>query len=82
MRYSVGDIAIVRSDLKTGIRYSNYDGTASDVATIDMINKAGKEVIISLITSNHKYRVEGSYRVWTDEMFEDHSVIPDISDMI
>lgn len=82
MRYSVGDIAIVRSDLRTGIRYSNIDGSATDVATIDMIDKAGKEVIISFITSNHKYRVEGSSRVWTDEMFEDHAVVPDISDMI
>lgn len=82
MKYSVGDIAIVRSDLQTGVKYSNIDGSATDIATIDMIDKAGKEVIISSITSNHKYRVEGSYRVWTDEMFEDHSVVPDISDMI
>lgn len=81
MKYSVGEIVVVRPDLQTGIRYANVDGSAADVATIDMINKAGKEVIISNITSNHKYRVKGSYRVWTDDMFLS-IYFPDISDMI
>lgn len=81
MRYSVGDIVVVRPDLQTGIRYANVDGSATDVATTDMIDKAGTEVVISNITSNHKYRVKGSYRVWTDDMFLS-IYFPDISDMI
>lgn len=82
MRYSVGDIVVVRPDLKTGIRYSNVDGTASDIATKDMIRRAGTEVTIASITSNSKYRIKNSDRVWTDEMFCDIVTIPDILDLV
>lgn len=71
MRFSVGDIVTVRSDLEAG-KYYRMDDGGDDVATVDMAKMAGKQIEILAISDVGTYiaRTDKQRRYWTDEMFE------------
>lgn len=68
--YKVGDKVKVRSDLKLHKRYYCRDGVTQDSFVEGMDKFAGKIVTITEVTSNGKYRIEGSNMNWVDGMFE------------
>lgn len=71
MRFSVGDLVTVRSDIEAG-KYYRMDDGHDDVVTVDMAKMAGKQIEILAISDVGTYiaRTDKQRRYWTDEMFE------------
>jgi len=61
----IGDTVMVRDDLVSG----NCYGTNTFVCP--MIHMRGKTVKITGLCVNGAYEIEGSFYIWTDEMFYD-----------
>lgn len=69
-KYSPGDRVVVRSDLRSGVKYFMYNSSVSDVAISEMLQFAGKTVEIeSISNSKNKYRIKECKYWWTDGMF-------------
>ena len=66
-RYKVGDVVLVRDDLVLRRSYRMSDRSSSDLVVEDMMKFAGKAVTIRYVDG--KYKIEGSTKNWTDEMF-------------
>lgn len=82
MRYKVGDVVRVRSDLDYHATYYMDDRSESNDITEKMMEKAGTLVKIEAI-SGGQYRVEGvRYVLWTDEMFEDNQTCAEVTDLL
>lgn len=82
MRYKVGDVVRVRSDLDYDATYYMDDRSESNDITEEMMEKAGTLVKIEAI-SGGQYRVKGvRYVLWTDEMFEDNQTCAEITDLL
>jgi len=69
MKYEVGDMVKVRSDLELDRRYYNETGE-HDSFVDSMAAFRGKNVVIEKITGSGKYNIAGDLMNWTDEMFE------------
>ena len=73
-RYKIGEVVLVRDDLKYGAFYDMMSGPYSkdkrNIATLDMSELHGQLVHIKAYTSDGQYLVEeaGGFR-WTDDMF-------------
>jgi len=70
MKHKVGNIVTVRSDLEVHERYGG------DYFTANMEKFKGKKVSIDRVGQYiYKIAEDGGSRNWTDEMFEDHTII-------
>lgn len=69
-KFKVGDRVRIRPDLKAGERYRQAgEAVAKCMATEDMVMLAGRVVTLQECPWGTRYRIEGSLRSWTDEMF-------------
>ena len=66
-RYKVGDVVLVRDDLVLRRSYRMSDNRSYDLVVEDMMEFAGQAVTIRDVYG--KYKIEGSTKNWTDEMF-------------
>lgn len=74
LKYKVGDVVIVRSDLDAS---GYYDGVS---VTYGMMNSMrGRKVTIESI-ENYTYRIREYPCYWNDEMFEDVIAVAEIDD--
>lgn len=73
MKYGIGDIVMVRPDLKYGERYTmEGPGRVDDVVTADMEELAGKRIVITdIYGEKYRARTRECERNWTDGMFCD-----------
>ena len=67
MRYKVGDIVYLRTDLRPG-KYGN------DIYTAEMCYLKYKPLVIIKIINNKRYKIEDSYFKITDEMIDHEKV--------
>lgn len=84
MRYKIGDVVTVRSDLSDDECYYMDDGVTWNGVAFDMVGYAGEVVTISEYAGNGQYRIaedDGEW-YWTDEMFEDNQACAEVSDLL
>lgn len=74
LRYKVGDVVIVRSDLDTT---NYYDGVSVTYGMMKTMR--GRKATIKSI-ENHTYRIQEYSCYWNDEMFEDVIPVAEIDD--
>lgn len=70
MKYKIGNEVRVKHSLRNDVEYYMEGRFKFDKATTDMLGYRGKKVTIAQYAAG-KYKIEGSYRFWTDEMFEE-----------
>lgn len=74
MKHKVGEIVLVKRNLKFEHKYFMENGFGYSYITDDMMKMRGKKVRISKYyeqgTKNERYIIDGSVFFWTDEMFE------------
>jgi len=70
VKYKIGDKVKVKCSLREDVDYYMEGRFKFDRATADMLDYRGKKVTIAQYAAG-KYKIEGSNRFWTDEMFEE-----------
>lgn len=68
MKYKIGDIVTIRSDLEYGREYGEW------VAIDYMLVFRGTQQVIDRVYNDY-YLLDGLHCKWTDEMFEDETDI-------
>ena len=72
-KYKVGDRVKIRNDLISGALYGMENNICLDFVDEEMESLKGKIAIIEKCNyeGSGKYKIKGSYRYWTDGMFEE-----------
>lgn len=68
MKYKIGDIVTIRSDLEDGCEYGEW------VAIDYMVSYRGTQQVIERVYNDY-YLLDGLQCKWTDEMFKDETDI-------
>lgn len=75
MRYQIGDMVMIRSDLARGKRYYMDDRSESNTVSPEMIAIGGTaHEITGIISGQYRIADDNGNWFWTDEMFDGFAV--------